>query len=88
MPTLTRDQLEQALNGTTHNTCAIARVHALLDEEGRAVLDEALAIDHKRLPATHVREMLIEGGVAEKDIPNVRQIQNHRGRRESCKCQR
>jgi hypothetical protein len=86
---LTREALQSKANPPQENACAVKLVRDRLSPAEQTVLDEAFALPHTKLSAQSIRDLLRdEAGVPEDLLPRVRQIQNHRGRRESCKCPR
>lgn len=83
-PTLTREALHQALQPP--NNCTVKKFRDSLNDESRAVLDEALGYDSRDLPAGKVREFLIGSGFSEEVVPGDDAIKDHRSGRRPCRC--
>lgn len=83
-PKLTREGLAAAMQPP--NNCQVKVFLDTLDGESRTVLESALTLDHRELPASAVRDWLTTSGFADEDVPGVDAINNHRNGRRPCRC--
>lgn len=83
-PKLTRSALHQALRPP--NNCRVKVFADSLDPQSRGVLEEALAYDRRDLSASRLRQIMLDAGFAEADVPGVDAINAHRAGARPCRC--
>jgi hypothetical protein len=81
---LTREALHAAL--LPPNNCKVKPFLDALDDEQRELVEEALAYDPKDLPAGTLRQLLIDSGYPEVELPGQDAIADHRKGRRPCRC--
>lgn len=82
-PTLTRGHVEFAMQPT--NNCRVKSFRDSLDETSQDALDYALEL-REDLTAGNVRDMLIEAGFRDSEVPGVDAINSHRRGVKPCRC--
>ena len=84
-PLLTREALHQAM--LPPNNCAVKRFLDQIDEpEQREIVEEALGYDRQDLSASALRNVLINAGYDEREVPGTDAINNHRSGTRPCRC--
>ena len=83
-PKLTKDALHASTNPP--NNCKVKAFRDQLDEESKAVLDEALGYKAVDYPARKLRDFLLSAGYPEDAVPGVEAITEHRAGRRPCRC--
>ena len=84
LPRLTQESLHRALQPP--NTCKVRAFLDGLDDDSRAVVEEALGYDKQDFPAGSLRSWLISEGFREQDVPGSDAINDHRAGRRPCRC--
>ena len=83
-PKLTKELFHESLKPP--NNCKVKALLDSMDEESRAILEEALAVDKKEYPASNIIDLLKAGGWNEADLPGTDAISCHRQGRRPCRC--
>jgi hypothetical protein len=83
-PKVTRESLHEALEPP--NTCKVKVLLESLDDESRAVVEEALGYHTNDFTAKQLREWLLGLGFADQDTPGSDAILAHRAGRKPCRC--
>ena len=83
-PKLTREALHASLQPP--NNCRVKAFAETLSAEEQEVLKEALAYDRKDFPASAVRNLLLDCGYPEDEVPGTDAINDHRRGARPCRC--
>ena len=83
-PKLTKEALVASL--TPPNNCRVKAFRDTMDEESRAVLDEALGYTKTDYPASQLIDLLTSAGFDPEIIPGNDAINDHRAGRRPCRC--
>ena len=86
-PRLTPEDLEARLErlAIPQNNCPVRKFcDDIDDDESRAVIEKAISLDKKTLPAPDLVKMLEDAGYS--DVPRVEVFNDHRAGRRPCRC--
>lgn len=83
-PKLTVESLHLAVQPP--NNCRVKAFRDTLDDDSRAVLDEALGYRKDDLPASTLCDWLVSAGFDPESVPGADAVNDHRAGRRPCRC--